>query len=281
MRSLSQSELNSFKDEGYIIVRQCVETSSYFDILESFLYKSIAVAQREGLSTICPNTPERLDLREKANTLDCLLLELLKKDKDLVGEIYDHISLCMPMLRLVGNTTISRFAAQLLGHKNDNSLYGFANRIRIDPPLDNRRTYGWHQETFYTIPKADFVQSWAPLFRPSSHENGTISILPKSHKEGIPFQTWNESDTRSLQILINEDTISRYEPLEINIEPGDLLLFDGKLAHKSGNNTSKHIRYSLVGMYIDSTSSAIRTPSISHNYRGINPKEYFNQLFGH
>ena len=33
------------------------------------------------------------------------------------------------------------------------SLYGHTNRCRIDPPEDERRTYDWHQETFYTIPK--------------------------------------------------------------------------------------------------------------------------------
>ena len=41
-------------------------------------------------------------------------------------------------------------------------------------------------KNIYTIPKSNYIQTWSPLIYPSTTENGTIEICPKSHLEGIP-----------------------------------------------------------------------------------------------
>merc|ERR1712196_160020 len=73
---------------------------------------------------------------------------------------------------------------QLLGRDADNALNSYTARTLIQPPGDERRTYEWHQEVFYTTPRAQFIQTWAPLIRDVSNEDGAIWMLPRSHKQG-------------------------------------------------------------------------------------------------
>ena len=114
--------------------------------------------------------------------LDKLMLEIFNFNKDLIGEIYDTISFTSVFLRFTASKKIEKISKILLGVKKNTQLYGFTNRIRIDPPNDERRTYGWHQEIFYTLPKSKFVQTWCPILRDTTKQNGTIEIKPFFHK---------------------------------------------------------------------------------------------------
>jgi len=184
-----------------------------------------------------------------------------------------------PVFRICGHTHTELVIKALLGTCADSSLYGFTNRCRIDPPMDSRRTYGWHQEIFYTIPKSDFIQTWAPLVFDTNERNGTIEILPKSHQESIADQSWNEIPGRATQILIDEKITDNYSPKIVAMKTGEMLFFSGKLAHRSGNNSSEQVRYSLVGMFHDVSSQSFIAPKISFEFRQQTPFEYFNQIF--
>ena len=145
--------------------------------------------------------------------------------------------------------------------------------------MDDRRTYGWHQEVFYTIPKSSFIQTWAPLIFDSTSSNGTIEILPKSHQESVAEQSWNEIPGRATQILINDDISMKYQPTIVAMKLGEMMFFSGKLAHRSGTNSSSQVRYSLVGMYHDILSKSFIAPKIAIEYRQQTPHEYFNEVF--
>ena len=71
--------------------------------------------------------------------------------------------------------------------------------------------------------------------------------------------------------------IGMVEPISININPGDVLLFSGRLAHKSGRNLSKKVRFSLVGMYHDVNSRHFKSAKIKFIFRGKSPKKYFKE----
>jgi ectoine hydroxylase-related dioxygenase (phytanoyl-CoA dioxygenase family) len=198
-------------------------------------------------------------------------------DHEYVAEIYDTIFQCPSFLRIISEPVLTETVRFLLGNKNA-PLYGYTNRCRIDPPQDDRRTYGWHQEVFYTVPRGHYIQSWAPLVRDTSVATGTIRVAIGSHKEKIASQTWQEIDGRATQILIDDDVINRYPQVSVEMKLGELLLFSGFLAHQSGSNNSSHHRYSLVGMYHDVSQSNFRTPSVEFNFRGETPEEYFQSV---
>ena len=60
---------------------------------------------------------------------------------------------------------------------------------------------------------------------------------------------------------------------------GQLLIFDSRLFHKSGVNTSNEIRYSLVGMYHKTKHPTFYAPKQVFNYRKKSPKQYFDEVF--
>ena len=168
---------------------------------------------------------------------------------------------------------------QIIGKNIDNPLYIFTNRCRIDPPQDNRRTYDWHQEVFYTIPESNFIQTWAPLIRKTTKINGTIEVCASSHNEGIANADWVERDDKALQVKVKDSVVKKYEQKVIPLELGDILFFSGKTIHRSGNNTSDHVRFSLVGMYHDINNKKFISPSIKFDFRSKNPSEYFVEKF--
>ena len=160
-----------------------------------------------------------------------------------------------------------------------NSLYGHTNRCRIDPPRDNRRTYGWHQEVFYTIPEGNYIQTWAPLLFDTTIKNGTIEIAAGSHKEGIAKQSWNEVEGGATQIIVDPKIVDKYPNSPLEMKLGELLLFSGYLFHRSGNNISDHVRYSLVGMFHDVSYVPFTAPKLNFQYRGITPQNFYNKTF--
>ena len=200
-------------------------------------------------------------------------------DHDYVAAIYDTIFSCPSFFRICGNLGTEYVIKALLDSTEDSPLYGFTNRCRIDPPMDDRRTYGWHQEVFYTIPKSSFIQTWAPLVFDTTQSNGTIEILPKSHNESIAKQSWNEIPDRATQILVDDEVSLKYQPTIVEMKLGEMLFFSGKLAHRSGTNSSAQVRYSLVGMYHDVLSKSFIAPKMAIEYRQETPFDYFNEVF--
>ena len=261
-------ELNSFfSANGYAIVSDAFSSTEMADfradlrnIINSYLIKA-------GLD----------EINSAGDDVYTLGLQNLESaDHEHVASVYDTIFQSPSFFRIVGNRDVERTIKLLMGLSDDHALYGFTNRCLMAPPTDERRTYGWHQEVFYTVPRARYLQTWAPLIFDTTVENGTIEICPGSHKEGIAKQQWNDVPGRATQIIIDDNVIKKYEPLKVEMKVGELLIFSGYLAHKSGRNASNQVRYSLVGMYHDVKFKPFRTPKLAFNFRGESPREFFD-----
>jgi ectoine hydroxylase-related dioxygenase (phytanoyl-CoA dioxygenase family) len=89
-----------------------------------------------------------------------------------------------------------------------------------------------------------------PIFQNSTIENGTMSILLNSHKEGLlPYEKRRLSDD-SYTDLIPIDIISlqeKYLEAYCELELGDCLIFDENLIHKSNYNRTNNCR--TVGVW--------------------------------
>jgi len=216
---------------------------------------------------------------EHLKELDHLILDCFNHDKNIIGEGYDIVSYSLVFLRFLSNKKIEEITQEILGLDRFNTLYGWTNRVRIDPPADERRTVGWHQEIFYTVPESRFLQTWAPVIRDTTLHNGTIWIQPGSHKEGVAKQSWTEIDGRATQIIVDESVTSKYEEVQLAMKVGDVLFFDGRLSHRSGSNyTEDEIRLSLVGMWHDVHNRNFRGPKPNFSQRTtIDRKDYWNR----
>jgi ectoine hydroxylase-related dioxygenase (phytanoyl-CoA dioxygenase family) len=265
-----QAALKFFEENGFVIVKNFYSAEDLQDfkievknIINAYLLKA-------GI--------QEMD-SENDDILSNGILALEEKDHEYVAAIYDTIFQSPSFFRILGNRNTESYIKTLLKIDLSHALYGFTNRCRIDPPNDNRRTYGWHQEVFYTVPRGSYIQTWAPLIFDTTFENGTIEVAVGSQKEKIANQTWNELEGKATQILVDDNIVNKYEQQVVEMKVGEMLFFSGFLAHRSGNNTSQQVRYSLVGMYHDVKHKPFITPKLGFTFRKSSPKEYFEEVF--
>lgn len=255
-----------FRENGYVIIRDFFKKEEIDDFNQELASIIRAYARKAGLGV-------------EGGIFDDVILALEEFDHEYVAGIYDTIFQSPSFMRIAGKIETVKWVQNLLSLDGDAALYGYTNRCRIDPPRDNRRTYGWHQEVFYTVPEGHYIQTWAPLVFDTNVQNGTIEIAAGSHKEGIAPQSWIEEPGRATQIIVNEDVIKKYKCCAVDMRVGEMLFFSGKLAHRSGQNTSNSVRYSLVGMYHDVGHIPFVAPKIGFGYRGPSPREYYEKIF--
>jgi ectoine hydroxylase-related dioxygenase (phytanoyl-CoA dioxygenase family) len=255
-----------FRDHGYVILGDFFSAEELADF-------------RSELSDIIRAYSRKAGLPMPAEPLSNGLLALEDCDHEYVAAAYDTIFQSPSFLRIAGKRETAAWTKALLGLPSSAALYGYTNRCRIDPPGDDRRTYGWHQEVFYTIPRGEYVQTWAPLVFDTTTENGTIEIAAGSHKEGVALQSWTERQGGATQVLVDESVTAKYPQGSVDMRLGEMLLFSGKLAHRSGSNISDQVRCSLVGMYHDVGHMPFVAPKIGFSYRGATPREYFDEIF--
>lgn len=269
-----------FNQNGYWVEKKVFSSDQMSELFTMFYDLAYSMLKRTGLSVDQFPTTSKVSYTNDMKTLDLLLLTLFKKNKDLMGEIYDTVSYSIEFLRFITDRRVESISKELLGINDHIPLYAAYNRIRIDPPEDERRTYGWHQEIFYTIPRTKFLQTWCPILRDTTVENGTIEICPRSQTTGIAKQTWNEIDGHALQIIVDDSEVAKFKQISLPMSVGDILFFDGHLFHKSGqNSTNDEVRFSLVGMFNDTSNIEFRCPKPNFDFRGITPKEHFKQYF--
>jgi phytanoyl-CoA hydroxylase len=270
----------TFKKDGYLIERNIFDFEEMEDLFMTFYSICLNCALRnkfknnyQPISTV--SFPENL------KDLDFLVLDIVNEKKGLLGEVYDTFSYSMSFLRFIASKKTENLIREVLGTNQNDALYGFANRMRIDPPADERRTYGWHQEVFYNIPYSNFIQTWSPILRNTTTQNGTLEVKKGSHKEGIAKQSWNEVEGRVTQIIVDTKITDKYETTVLEMNLGDLLIFDSHLIHKSGHNSTKdETRFSLVGTWNDVACKDFRAPLPIFKNRSISYEEYFKKIQG-
>ena len=203
---LTEEQLSSFQRNGYLLIENYFAEKELNDYTAS-LRRMIRSFLRKAAKTHSWLRPD--DYR--GDEFDAGLIALEKADHAYVASIYDSIPSLPAFQRIVSKYETQEAINQLLGRDADNALNSYTARTLIQPPGDERRTYEWHQEVFYTTPRAQFIQTWAPLIRDVSNEDGAIWMLPRSHKQ-VHNSTWVQPQGRALQISIDDSVISQYVP---------------------------------------------------------------------
>jgi hypothetical protein len=277
---MNSADLNSFNNDGFLIKENLIKEKYHSALFYLFYDLAVSTIKRNKIDLgYQVKNVDDIDYNKDIKILDKILLDILKIDNKLIGELYDTVSYSSCFLKLISDSDIEEYSRSLLGLSKRNTIYSWTHRVRIDPPRDERRTYGWHQEIFYTIPETKFIQTWCPLIRDTSIENGTIEVCEGSHKEGIAKQTWNEIEGRATQIIVNEELVAKYKQKKLSMKKGEILFFDPHMFHRSGHNSTKdEVRFSLVGMWNDTTHLNFRAPKPEFKFRTLSERDYFNFL---
>ena len=112
---------------------------------------------------------------------------------------------------------------------------------------DSRSVVDWHQDIGFLDEEVEdtfMVNFWVPLVD-SDKKNGCLEVIPGSHKVGrIPF-------SKSPEDLLPE-AMPKGEPVSCPVPKGGALLLQHKTVHRSTENCSDGIRWSLDIRYSDS-----------------------------
>jgi len=271
---LTEEQKKSFVDNGFLILDDFFTNSELLDFKNMLIY--LIQINLKKASKI--NSELVLD-DFKGKELDDGIIKLEEIDHQFVANIYDTLFQTPQFLRITAKKEITYCINQLLGRNENDPTYIDQSRCRIDPPLDpNKRTCGWHQEVFYYIPESDFVQTWAPLIHDATKENGAVEVCPGSHLEGIAKQSNLEND-ELYKFIVDDRVIKKYTPLIAELKVGQILIFNSKLIHKSGRNSSKQVRYSLVGINHNLANEFFEPPNIVVADKEEKMKKYYSKVF--
>jgi ectoine hydroxylase-related dioxygenase (phytanoyl-CoA dioxygenase family) len=116
----------------------------------------------------------------------------------------------------------------------------------------------WHQDSNYWGVETDrLVTAWL-AFSPATTESGCIRFLPGSHKGPAldHVDTWETDNmlTRG-QTIMNVD---ESKTINLELQPGQIALFDYRLAHASDPNRSDDRRIGVGIRYIPTSARQVR-----------------------
>jgi len=271
---LSSKQREFFNVNGYLIIDNYFNKKELDDFKESF--RHLIQISLKKIAKFHPEVkPDDFIDKEFGNGI----MKLEEIDHAFVANIYDTIYQVPEFLRIVAKPETTQCINQLLNRRDDNPLYTFTCRCRIDPPDDERRTTKWHQEVFYSIPKSEFLQTWAPLISDATLENGSIEFCVGSHKDGIAQASFLNVKGSANPFSVDDDLVQKYEKKQITMKLGQFMIFNSKLIHRSGKNRSNNVRYSLVGMYHTTDNENFMPPLLNFEFKNISPKQYFDEIF--
>lgn len=175
------------------------------------------------------------------NPIDSGILNLDKNDKPLLHNTCLSVRQLSSLKKMTG--FFQDIMIRITGEKKP--IFEIQSDLLLGISKDKRLVYDFHQESNFMKGFNDILNIHYPLLRTSNLENGTMSILPGTHKLGtLDFQKsrkTNDSYTNLLPKSINE-IINNFPEMHCYLEVGDVLFFDKDLIHKSNYNSSSLCR---------------------------------------
>jgi phytanoyl-CoA hydroxylase len=144
--------------------------------------------------------------------------------------------------RISKHPTLTSIAAQLLG---DEEVWLFQQQALLKDPGDPNPT-PWHQDDHYWQTGGRAITAWFPL-EPVSKENGTMSLVPGSHKWEVLEHVRAKGASLFRTVKENLDN-SMFVPLELR--PGSVSFHHSKTIHGAFANMGSVRRIALAQHYV-------------------------------
>lgn len=243
---LEAEEVQFFKKNGFLILKNLVSTSVIRDIKESAMQIFKFQLERCGLQT----TNEEFERQ---------LYELFKIDREAFINCGKHIQYMVNLHQLgLSANVLGLFAP--IGLKFPNictRAVAFFNSKHL-ATNDIYHTVPAHQDWKSMQGSLNSVVLWFPLMN-ISKELGALQVVPGSHTRGLLTSSVVEG-FGLVDCYKDEDFISA------ELDAGDALLFNSFLVHRSGINITDSIRWSCHFRYNDMSDSDFIERKFPHPY---------------
>ena len=198
------------------------------------------------------------------------MIDFRKKHKDRFSAMYNSIQVSNQLQKTIIGCNLDLIAKKFLKTSCDNLLLR-GMQLRMDFPHDTRNSYGWHQDNAYdeyNLYSKNGVVLWVPLVK-TNKKNGTLIVKMGSENSSFKSSKLVSKGSKyfSKQILVKNNLLRKYKSKSINCPKNSALTTYCGIFHKSGINTSKQIRFTIVVRFNNQLSEDFKT------YRNLNPKK--------
>jgi len=263
MSTASTSIQQQFKEQGYAILPGAIPLDTIDRVRAALETEVDAFARR---------------LRDDGT------IENIHADKPFETRIYDLFENCLDkaphtflldtpnlpeLLEIYTNTDLLDVIETIIGPE----IRLYPNYyIRPKMPRLARLDVSWHQDAQYTedvntegdVESLTTVNCWAGLV-PVTAETGSMQFVPGSHTVGLlPHghgPHWLETPEEVLNPIIAERGV-----VDVEVDPGDVVVFSNLLLHSGQPNVSDIVRWSLDFRYQVATEPTLR-PETGHLVR--------------
>ena len=230
-------ETNSekFAEQGYLVVQSALSESDLaplIAVVSEVVETRATELYKEG---VIPDTYEGMSFERRWHAV----LKACGRENEVFG--WHTLVFSEALFNLITHPKVLDVLESLIG-----SDIQFNGDFWVRPKLPNEKltTLPWHQDSAY-MPDTEndtHLTVWMPLVD-VKQENGPLQFLPGSHKTGL--QTYHRVPGETFAVPVLSPTSSDTNIDTLEMQKGDLLVFNNLVFHRSLLNHSDIIRWSV------------------------------------
>jgi len=168
---------------------------------------------------------------------------------DALNEVMQMVRNTCEGHRLAASRRLEEIGSELLGNRNKVIISGPSLFINI--PSSNSRKYSWHSEQNWYPKRRNFINVWVPIIFDRLHETSMEVCIASHKKDWFYFSEYTgyadkfDKDA-NVQYEIPDNLIRDYKEIIPDVKLNEALFFDGKLVHRSIDNVSDRVLFTVV-----------------------------------
>ena len=237
--TISNSETQFFKENGYLIKREAVDSET----IESLK----SVVSNHLLARVKP-----FELEQEVNYPGSPV-SVSETGGDTIRRLKMAYDRDKAFAQWIKHPKIITALKILLQSDHISFVQSHHNCIMTKQPQYSSETH-WHKDIrYWNFENNDLINTWLPLGK-ESKENGCLQVIPKSH-------LWNTSrELLDERLFLRKDLIENQKwlatAIDVELQQGDLLIFHAAIFHAAGRNTTEQSKNAVVSTYHSEHNSA-------------------------
>lgn len=268
--------VSQFYEKGYLVISNALRRESVKNFCSTLEVVVDSIVTKANLKN-------KIDLRSL--DINSKIIALSQLDFSYLSIAQRILSRTPEFYQLCAETNLFNAIRAIFGLNQLDPIYVLSNGIVFNMPnCSETRTSAnlqldWHKDDFFTIPNSPFVQFWGPVLNSSTEKSGTLQVCVKSHKKPTIKQVFHPESTFNYRYTVPSEEVLEFEKKSINLEPGELVIFDGNLVHASGFNTDKNPRVSILGVCHNAKHENCIPVSTVYKYHGKTPEMLYYEKY--
>jgi ectoine hydroxylase-related dioxygenase (phytanoyl-CoA dioxygenase family) len=239
----------AYERHGAVVVRDVVDRS----LLESF-NATLRRLMRARLNGLGRATSESDDL-------DALYAQLVAVHPRGVAELFTLVRHLIEHARLIFAPGVMELVQALLADTIVQAVPE-ACGIRIDSDTSTR-DFSWHHDYSYLAMSQRLITGWMPMM-PMTREMGWMRAVLGTHTSIAPVafreefaRAGNFRGNLAYELRVDAQELEKTAVDLDDVQPGDIVFLHTLLLHRSGVNTSKRARWTVLPRYGDALDPAV------------------------